>query len=118
LRVTVRSNFFRLTLAFLLVAITGYFFDLECLVNRCDTNTSLATSEHGECISPALMPDTIMTPTLVAEFFPFVPVLFVVATVPERTPPPPPEATGADLRPPPICASSEVISRRGPPALA
>lgn len=117
IRHTVRSNLFRLTLAFLFVAVTGYFFDLECLINRCEASTSVAVSEHGECISPALVPDTIMAPTVVAEFFSFVPVPFVMATVAERTAPPPPQTTGADLRPPPLCTSSEAISRRGPPVL-
>lgn len=106
----------RIILAALLVALVGYFFDVECMVNRCET----ASASHGatECVSPMVIPDAHQ-PAQVAEFS-IIPVLLDLVAVCQ------PSEEIADvvktfwpLRPPPEhLLSATAHSRRGPPARA
>lgn len=60
-----KSNFVRFLFAFVLAAsVWGYFLDLECLLNRCETN-SVA---HTQCVSPAVLPDGSIPPVVLPEF--------------------------------------------------
>ena len=105
----------RIVLAALLVALVGYFFDVECMINRCDT-----ASPHGvtECVSPMVLPDAHQ-PAQIAEF-PIIPVLInlLAACQPSE------EMANVvktfwPLRPPPEhLLSATAHSRRGPPARA
>lgn len=98
----------------LLVALMGYFFDVECMINRCET----ASTSHaaGECLSPVVIPDSHQ-PAQITEFS-IIPVLLHVVAVCQ------PAAEIADgaqtfgpLRPPPEHLLSSIAhSRRGPPA--
>lgn len=105
----------RIVLAALMVALVGYFFDVECMVNRCDT-----VSNHGvsECVSPMVLPDAHQ-PAQIAEFS-IIPVLLDLMAVCQ----PSEEIANVvktfwSLRPPPehlLFATAH--SRRGPPARA
>ena len=105
--------------ALLVVAVLGYFLDLECYVNRCDR--TVASCEHGECVSPVVMPPdgAGASPAVLAEFS-VLPVLLELAIA--CAPPvvcSPPLCSHLELRPPPdFLLSNASISRRGPPALA
>lgn len=104
--------------ALLLVALTGYFFDVECLVNRCE---SVAATGHGECVKPVVIPDTHShQPAQIAEFV-LIPVLLDLVVGCQAS-----EEEVADvaktfwsLRPPPEhLLSSTARLRRGPPVRA
>ena len=105
----------RLILAALMVALVGYFLDVECMVNCCETTTSVA---HGECVSPVILPDAHQ-PSQIAEFS-LIPVLLDLLAVCQ-----PSEqiadvaATFWPLRPPPEHLLGSIAhSRRGPPVRA
>ena len=106
----------KIILAALLVALIGYFFDLECMVNRCE---AAASTSHGECVSPVVIPDSHQ-PAQVAMEFVFIPVLLDIVAACQ------PSEEVADvaktfwpLRPPPEhLLSSAAFSRRGPPVRA
>lgn len=106
----------RFLLASLLVALLGYFFDVECMVNRCE---AAASTSHGECVSPVVIPDSHQ-PAQVAMEFVFIPVLLDIVAACQ------PSEEVADvaktfwpLRPPPEhLLSLAVCSRRGPPVRA
>ena len=105
----------RIILAALMVALIGYFFDVECMVNRCDT-----ASSHGvtECVSPVVIPDAHQ-PAQIAEFS-IIPVLMDLVAICQ----PSEEIANVvktfwPLRPPPehlLYATAHC--RRGPPARA
>lgn len=102
--------------AALLVALVGYFFDVECMINRCET----ASSGHGvgQCVSPMVIPDAHQ-PAQIAEFS-IIPVLLDLVAVCQ----PSEEITKVaktfwPLRPPPEhLLSATAHSRRGPPVRA
>ena len=106
----------RIVLAALMVALIGYFFDVECMVNRCDMDSA----PHGvtECLSPMVLPDAHQ-PAQIAEFS-IIPVLIDLVAVCQ------PSEEIADvvktfwpLRPPPEhLLYATVHSRRGPPVRA
>lgn len=106
----------RIILTALLVALVGYFFDVECMVNRCEA----ASASHGatECVSPMVIPDAHQ-PAQIAEFS-IIPVLIdlVVACQPSE------EIANVvktfwPLRPPPEhLLFATAYCRRGPPASA
>lgn len=101
-----------------MVALCGYFLDLECLVNCCDHDLAVSVA-HGECVSPVVIPDAAPMPALVAEFA-FLPILADLARVcavsQEESPP---LCAVRELRPPPeFLLSSVGLCRRGPPVLS
>lgn len=105
----------RIVLAALMVALVGYFFDVECMVNRCDM-----VSSHGvsECVSPMVLPDAHQ-PAQIAEFS-IIPTLLDLMAVCQ----PSEEIANVmktfwPLRPPPEhLLSGTAHSRRGPPVRA
>ncbi|MBN9417341.1 hypothetical protein ABS71_14820 [bacterium SCN 62-11] len=106
----------RFILAALLVALMGYFFDLECLVNHCET---VAATGHAECVSPVVLPDGHQ-PTQALEFS-VIPVLLevTVACLPAEKVVAEVAESYWPLRPPPEhLLTPTARSRRGPPARA
>lgn len=98
-----------------MVALTGYFLDVECMVNGCETTTSVA---HGECVSPAILPDS-HPPAQIAEFSILPALLDVLAACQPSEEVADVARTFWPLRPPPEhLLSSSAHSRRGPPVRA
>jgi hypothetical protein len=102
----------------LLVAVSGYFLDLECLVNQCEAHANVSV-EHSECISPVVLPDTVSMPATIAEFS-FLPLLVDIVALCEPVEQVSTAVHGSGaLRPPPaylLCATASC--RRGPPVRA
>lgn len=113
---SVKSLFSRLFFsALLMLAVFGYFLDLECLVNECDE----VTVAHSLCVSPVVMPDAAPMPVVISEFN-VIPMLLVEMAA--SLPPAPvlhaPLDADSQLRPPPELLLTKVaITRRGPPSL-
>lgn len=104
--------------AALMVALMGYFFDVECLINHCE---SVAPISHGECVKPVVIPDSHShQPAQIAEFI-LIPALLDTLVGCQAS-----EEEVADvaktfwpLRPPPehlLFATAD--ARRGPPVRA
>lgn len=99
-------------------AVSGYFLDLECLVNECG-HAAATSSEHGECVSPVVVSDGAQHPVVLPEFslLPALVDLAVAEVPPMETFAP--AHTSSQLRPPPeLLLTTSALSRRGPPALA
>lgn len=114
--VQVNSLGSRFILAALLVALLGYFFDVECMVNRCET---AASTSHGECVSPVVIPDSHQPAQVALEFI-LIPVLLdLVAACQPAEEVADVAKTFWPLRPPPEhLLSLTAHSRRGPPTRA
>lgn len=105
----------RFILAALLLALLAYFFDVECLVNQCETTS---TSHATECISPVVIPDS--HPLVQVTEYSLIPVILLDIVAACQ-----PSEEVADVantfwpaQPPPEYLLYPANARRGPPVRA